>query len=88
MVPPLDNKYYILSEQGVTNLVYHYKLKKGVNDVIEQLASVAQENAASTEETSASMQSLANNVDLCKEESAILNDLSKNINEQTSRFKF
>lgn len=25
MVPPLDNKYYILSEQGVTNLVYHYK---------------------------------------------------------------
>ena len=63
------------------------ELKKGVNDVIEQLASVAQENAASTEETSASMQSLANNVDLCKEESAILNDLSKNINEQTSRFK-
>ena len=64
------------------------ELRKGVNDVIEQLASVAQENAASTEETSASMQSLANNVDLCKEESAILNDLSKNINEQTSRFKF
>ena len=25
MVPPLDNKYYILSEQGVTNLVYHYR---------------------------------------------------------------
>ena len=24
MVPPLDNKYYILSEQGVTNLVYYY----------------------------------------------------------------
>ena len=64
------------------------ELKKGVNDVIEQLASVAQENAASTEETSASMQSLANNVDLCREESAMLNDLSKNINEQTSRFKF
>ena len=27
MVPPLDNKYYILSEQGVTNLVYHYSVK-------------------------------------------------------------
>lgn len=27
MVPPLDNKYYILSEQGVTNLVYHYKIE-------------------------------------------------------------
>lgn len=27
MVPPLDNKYYILSEQGVTNLVYHYTEK-------------------------------------------------------------
>jgi hypothetical protein len=25
LVPPLDNKYYILSEQGVTNLVYHYR---------------------------------------------------------------
>lgn len=24
MVLLLDNKYYILSEQGVTNLVYHY----------------------------------------------------------------
>ncbi|MFQ7574694.1 MAG: hypothetical protein ACLRLD_04625 [Lachnospira sp.] len=22
----MDNKYYILSEQGVTNLVYHYRL--------------------------------------------------------------
>jgi hypothetical protein len=25
--PPLDNKYYILSEQGVTNLVYHYSAR-------------------------------------------------------------
>lgn len=36
MVPPLDNKYYILSEQGVTNLVYHYnpqELRDFLNDV-------------------------------------------------------
>ncbi|MDO5402432.1 MAG: methyl-accepting chemotaxis protein [Eubacteriales bacterium] len=64
------------------------ELKKGVNDVIEQLAAVAQENAASTEETSASMQTLASNVDICKDESKILSDLSANLKEQTSRFKF
>ena len=53
MVPPLDNKYYILSEQGVTNLVYHYtfryllpdkdfrlfkkRLAKSIDDVSEKL---------------------------------------------------
>lgn len=82
------NEVSSASKEIFDQTVVNEELKKGVNDVIEQLASVAQENAASTEETSASMQSLANNVDLCKEESAILNDLSKNINEQTSRFKF
>ena len=35
MVPPLDNKYYILSEQGVTNLVYHYTFMVPKKDIVE-----------------------------------------------------
>ena len=38
MVPPLDNKYYILSEQGVTNLVYHYKAREHVEVLMKQMS--------------------------------------------------
>lgn len=64
------------------------QLKNGVSGVIEQLAAIAEENAAATEETSASMHSLTDSIDKCKEQTQILADLSKNLNEQTSRFKF
>ena len=63
-------------------------LKNGVSSVIEQLAAIAEENAASTQETSASMYSLTENIDRCKDETAVLSDLSVQLNEQTSKFKF
>ena len=48
MVPPLDNKYYILSEQGVTNLVYHYSTSSGNQSVqpskpVKDLTTIAKE---------------------------------------------
>ena len=63
-------------------------LKNGVSSVIEQLAAIAEENAASTQETSASMYSLTENIDRCKDETTVLSDLSEQLNEQTSKFKF
>lgn len=63
-------------------------LKNGVSGVIEQLAAIAEENAASTEQTSASMFTLTENIDRCKEETSVLSDLSEQLNEQTSRFTF
>ena len=63
-------------------------LKNGVSSVIEQLAAIAEENAASTQETSASMFTLAENLDRCKDETVVLSDLSEQLNAQTSKFKF
>lgn len=63
-------------------------LKDGVSNVIEQLAAIAEENAASTQETSASMYTLTENLDKCKDETAVLSDLSEQLNAQTSKFRF
>ena len=63
-------------------------LKNGVSSVIEQLAAIAEENAASTQETSASMCSLTENIDRCKDETNVLSNLSEQLNEQTRKFKF
>lgn len=63
-------------------------LKNGVSSVIEQLAAIAEENAASTQETSASMYTLTENLDKCKDETAVLSDLSEQLNAQTSKFRF
>lgn len=63
-------------------------LKSGVSNVIEQLAAIAQQNAASTQETSATMHTLTGSIDKCREETAMLSDLSESLNEQTGKFRF
>lgn len=63
-------------------------LKTGVSNVIEQLAAIAQENEASTQETSKTMHSLTGSIDKCREETALLSNLSENLTEQTGKFKF
>lgn len=63
-------------------------LKGNVSDVIEQLAAIAEQNAASSQETSSSMNLLTANIDKCKEETENLSELSKLLSEQTSKFKF
>ena len=62
-------------------------LKNGVSSVIEQLAAIAEENAASTQETSASMFTLTENLDRWKDETEVLSDLSEQLNAQTSKCK-
>ena len=64
------------------------RLKNSMSDMIQQLAAIAQQNAASTQETSASMYTLTQNLDKCKDETEVLSGLSSQLNEQTQKFKF
>jgi methyl-accepting chemotaxis protein len=73
----------IFEQTGVIN-----KLNVDVRSVIEQLSSIAEQNAASTQETSATMNSLAGNIDKCKEETEALSSLSNQLREQTGKFRF
>lgn len=61
--------------------------KSILSDVIEQLAAISQENAASTEETSASMQTLESTIKECQSQTNSLVELSKALDEDTSKFK-
>jgi methyl-accepting chemotaxis protein len=63
-------------------------LRDEVNTVIQQLASIAQQNAASTQETSATMNTLTGSIDKCREETAVLSGLSERLTEQTGKFHF
>lgn len=62
-------------------------LKKIVTDSANSLASVVQENAASTEETSASMTLLSQTIDECTEDTQGLVELSRRQNDQASKFQ-
>jgi len=71
-------------KQEMTNL---NSIKEVVLSSVETLASIAQENAASTEETSASMLELTNIIDQCKEQTEELVELSGVLEESISVFK-
>ncbi len=58
-----------------------------IGRVVEQLASISEQNAASTQETSASMQILSGGVSNCQEETEVLNSLSVELGEQMEKFK-
>ncbi|MCR5033007.1 MAG: hypothetical protein K6A92_09090 [Lachnospiraceae bacterium] len=62
--------------------------KNVLTGVVEQLAAISEENAASTEETSASMQMLSANVEECREEAEKLADLSEELDEEISKFRY
>lgn len=64
------------------------KLKNNIRSAIDQLAAIAEQNAASTQQTSASMSTLTGNIDKCKEETETLSELSRKLNEETGRFRF
>ena len=62
-------------------------LKQIVTDSVNSLASVVEENAASTEETSASMMLLSKTIRECSEDTQDLVELSHRQNEQASKFQ-
>lgn len=62
-------------------------LKQIVTDSVNSLASVVEQNAASTEETSASMMLLSQTIGECTEDTEGLVELSRRQNEQASKFQ-
>ena len=62
-------------------------LKHIVTDSVNSLASVVEENAASTEETSASMALLAKTIGECTEDTKGLVELSHRQNEEANKFR-
>lgn len=62
-------------------------LKGIVTDSVNSLASVVEENAASTEETSAGMTLLSDTIGECTEDTLHLVELSHLLNEQASKFQ-
>lgn len=62
-------------------------LKQIVTDSVNNLASVVEENAASTEETSASMSLLSQTIKECTEDTMALVELSHQQNMETSKFQ-
>lgn len=62
-------------------------LKQLVADSVNNLASIVEENAASTEETSASMQLVAEGIEECSRDTQDLVELSERQNEETMKFK-
>lgn len=63
------------------------RLKEIVTDSVNSLASVVEENAASTEETSAGMTLLSDTIAECTEDTLHLVELSHLLNEQASKFR-
>lgn len=64
------------------------KHKETVLDIVEGLAAVAQENAASTEETSSSMMELSQIITSCDEETDKLVHMAQELTENTKKFEF
>ncbi len=62
-------------------------LRQIVTDSVNSLASVVEENAASTEETSASMTLLSQTIGECTKDTQGLVELSRRQNEQASKFQ-
>ena len=62
-------------------------LKEIVTDSINNLASVVEESAASTEETSASMTLLSQTINECSEDTQGLVELSHRQNEEAGKFR-
>ncbi len=62
-------------------------LRRLVADSVNNLASIVEENAASTEETSASMQLVAEGIEECSKDTQSLVALSEKQSEETLKFK-
>lgn len=63
------------------------KARVSVVDVVNNLTAIAEENAASTEETSASMATITGIVTEISDKTRVLNDIAKELEEKVSVFK-
>ncbi len=87
-----DLKIEMDSVYAVSNNIYEQtkrltKQKDTINSVVDQLASISEQNASSTQVTSANMQTLSQTIEDCRQETAVLADLSDHLQQQTRHFK-
>lgn len=61
-------------------------LKTGILDNLKGLASIAEQNAAGTQQTSASMAMLGEIIDKCSKDTQTLMKLAEELNQNTLRF--
>ena len=90
MFASLDNEIMSVNEaiDGIKGEMAHInELKSVVIGSVESLAAIAEENAASTEETSASMAELSNIIGICNGETIKLAELAEGLHNSIKTFK-
>lgn len=90
MFASLDNEIASVNEaiDGIKGEMSHInELKSVVLGSVESLAAIAEENAASTEETSAAMVELSNIIAICNEETGKLVELADGLDNSIRSFK-
>lgn len=90
MFQSLDNEIASVNEaiEGIKGEMAHInELKTVVIESVESLASIAEQNAASTEETSAAMAELSSIIGVCDEETKRLLELAEDLDSSIRTFK-
>ena len=90
MFASLDSEIVSVNEaiDGIKGEMAHINdLKAVVMGSVESLAAIAEENAASTEETSAAMAELSNIIDICNGETRKLAELAEGLDNSIRTFK-
>ena len=90
MFASLDNEIMSVNEaiDGIKGEMAHInELKAVVMGSVESLAAIAEENAASTEETSAAMTELSNIIGICNNETIKLSELAEGLHNSIKTFK-
>ena len=81
------NKSIALTKEIVVNVAVTNKASTGISETITNLSAISQENAASSEETRVSMQSLSETMEILAQKASGLNDIAKVLDEEMSFFK-
>lgn len=58
-----------------------------LSDIVQNLSAISEENATSCEQTSATMESVSNDISLCSQKVSALTQLSENLKSQVASFK-
>ena len=90
MFESLDNEIAAVNDaiEGIKGEMDHInELKTVVIESVESLAAIAEQNAASTEETSAAMAELSNIIGVCDEETKKLLELAEGLDSSIRTFK-
>ncbi|MCR4904255.1 MAG: cache domain-containing protein [Butyrivibrio sp.] len=81
------NKSIALTQEIVTNVDKTEKASTSISETITNLSAISQENAASSEETRASMQNLSDTMEELELKASSLNDIAKVLDEEMSFFR-